>query len=139
MKGLVLVLGLLVAACGSPQQTKQTGGAVFDISPEIVAARVDTLVDIGRANEGETVLYTAAIRNTGTAPLVIKEISTSCGCTSVEYEKQPIAPGTESPISLRLDTRGMWGMQHKLVDIHTSAGDLPFRITLRAEVEQTGN
>jgi LEA14-like dessication related protein len=138
MKGFWLVLAVVLVCC-APQQTKQTGGAVFDISPEIVAGRVDTLVDIGRVREGETVLYTAAIRNTGTTPLVIKEISTSCGCTSVEYEKQPIAPTAESPLSLRLDTRGMWGMQHKLVEIHTSAGDTPFRITLRAEVEQTDN
>ncbi|MDR1671477.1 MAG: DUF1573 domain-containing protein [Alistipes sp.] len=138
-KNIIYALALVMVACGGPAVTRNTGGAVFDISPDILIARTDTLVDIGRVREGETVQYNAHLRNTGSEPLVVKEISTSCGCTSVEYEKRPIAPGTESPFSLRLDTRGMWGTQYKLIEIHTSASPHPYKIAIMAEVEESEN
>jgi hypothetical protein len=103
----------------------------------ILATRADTTINIGTMRSGEVVKYDARIRNTGTEPLVIKRIDTSCGCTSVEYDKQPIPPGGEAEFSFRFDSRGMWGLQHKLVEIATSAGASPFRITVQAEVEET--
>jgi hypothetical protein len=127
---------LLLTACGAPQPTKTAGGAVFDISPEILASRADTLVDIGPMRSGEVVQYDARLRNTGAEPLVIKEISTSCGCTSVEYDKQPIAPGAEGAFSFRFDSRGMWGVQMKLIEIRTSAGQRPYQILVQAEVAE---
>ena len=130
-------LGLLLVACGSRETTKTAGGAVFDISPEIVAMRADTLVDIGTLRSGEVIKYDARLRNAGSEPLVIKNISTSCGCTSVEYGKQPIAPGAEGSFSFRFDSRGMWGVQRKLIEIHTSAGSNPYRVTVQAGVEES--
>ncbi len=57
------------------------------------------MVDIGSVRAGEVIKYDARLRNVGTEPLVVKEISTSCGCTSAEYDKQPIAPGGEGNFS----------------------------------------
>lgn len=34
-----------------------------------------------------------ALTNTGSRPLIIENINTSCGCTSVEYSKEPVRPG----------------------------------------------
>ncbi|MDR2890438.1 MAG: DUF1573 domain-containing protein [Alistipes sp.] len=122
-------------ACDPKPATTTAGGAVFDISPEIVESRKDTLVDIGLVREGEIVQYNAAIRNAGTDPLVITSVETSCGCTEVEYERAPIAPGATGGFSFRFDSRGMWGAQHKLIEIHTSAGRRPYRVVMQAEVE----
>jgi hypothetical protein len=122
--------------CGGGQTTKTTSGAVFDISPAILTARVDTLVDIGVAREGEIVRYDARVRNTGSEPMVIRDIKTSCGCTTSSFDKQPIAPGATAAFSLQLNTRGMWGVQHKLVEILTSASPHPLAIALQANVEQ---
>ena len=33
------------------------------------------------------------LENTGNKPLVIDAVSTSCGCTKVEYDKEPVRPG----------------------------------------------
>lgn len=133
----VFHFSLFVTACGSgPQPTTATGGAVFDISPEILAARADTLVDIGRLRSGEIVRYDARLRNAGTEPIVIKNIRTSCGCTSVEYDGRPVAPGAEGTFSFSFDSRGMYGMQMKLIEIDTSAADRPYRVTVRAEVAE---
>ncbi len=137
MKRIVVAIAALMAvSCGSRQTTVTASGAVFEISPEILASRADTLVDIGRMTAGEVVKYDARIRNTGPEPLVIKRIDTSCGCTSVEYDKEPIPPGGDAAFSFRFDSRGMWGTQHKLVEIETSAAAQRYRITVQAEVEQ---
>ena len=38
--------------------------------------------------------------NTGDAPLIIKEVVTSCGCTASDYAKEPILPGKSSTIKV---------------------------------------
>lgn len=139
MKRLITTITLatlLFAACTGREATKTAGGAVFELSPEILAAKADTLVDIGNIRSGEVVRYDARLRNTGTEPLVIKDVVASCGCTSVEYEKQPIPPGEEGYFSFRLDTRGMWGMQMKTIEIHTSASPGAYRMMVQAEVSE---
>jgi hypothetical protein len=83
---------------------------------------------------GEVVRYDARVRNVGSEPLVITDVSTSCGCTTLEYDKQPIAPGDEGRVSFRFDSGGMSGLQRKLVEIETSAGTRPFKVMLEAEV-----
>ncbi len=132
---LVMAIAVLAVACGGGQAIVSTGeGTVFDISPAIIEARTDTLIDVGKISEGEIVQYNASIRNAGSEPLVIVEVVTSCGCTSVEYEKQPIAPGASAEFSLRFDSSGMRGMQHKLIEINTNASPRGYRIALQAEV-----
>ncbi len=127
---------LLAVACGGRKEASvTTGGAVFGISRELIEARSDTLVDIGRIKAGEVVEYKAAIENRGNEPLVITGIETSCGCTSVEYERAPIEPGERGAFSFRFDSSGMWGMQMKLIEIRTSAGAAPYKIMVRAEVQ----
>ncbi len=133
-----IIIALFAAACAGPQPTTTTGGTVFDISGDILAAKADTLIDIGALRSGEIVRYDARVRNVGLQPLVITAIRTSCGCTSVEYEREPIAPGAEGAFSFRFDSRGMYGTQLKLIEIDTSAGDRPYKITVRAEVADTG-
>jgi hypothetical protein len=137
-RGFLLgLVALVLAACGGSQPSRTAGGAVFDISPEILAAGSDNQIDLGTMRSGETVLYEARIRNVGTEPLVIKGVALSCGCTAIDYEKQPIAPGAEGKLSFRFDSGGMWGTQFKLVEISTSAGSRPFQVMLHAEVEES--
>jgi hypothetical protein len=132
--GALVALATLAGCGGGSKPLRATGGAVFEISPEIIAPGADTLVSLGKMRSGEVVRYDAGIRNTGSEPLVIRNVSTSCGCTTLEYEKQPIAPGAEGRISIRFDSGGMSGMQRKLVEITTSAGPRPFKVMLEAEV-----
>lgn len=130
-----LALPVVFACCGQRATVTAGGeGTVFDISPEILSSRADTLVDIGSIREGEVVQFNAWLRNAGGEPLVVKDVATSCGCTSVDYERQPIAPGGMGRFSMRFDSRGMWGMQLKLIEIRTSAAKRGYQVFLRAEV-----
>lgn len=42
------------------------------------------------------------IRNTGNAPLVIIDVNTSCGCITASFDKQPVKPGDETEIKLKV-------------------------------------
>jgi len=128
----LLFIVLLAACAGGAKTETAREGAIFELSSDVLANRADTLVDLGRLKEGEVVRYDAKIRNVGTEPLVLTDVTSSCGCTAVDYEKQPIQSGAEGALSFRFDSRGMWGTQLKLVEVGTSAGK--YRITVRAEV-----
>ena len=36
---------------------------------------------------------TFTLKNTGTHPLLIKDVLTTCGCTNPQWEKRPVLPG----------------------------------------------
>lgn len=50
-------------------------------------------IDLGKFNYDQEAMTEFVLTNTGDAPLVVADVTTSCGCTSVEYSKEPILPG----------------------------------------------
>lgn len=51
--------------------------------------------------------FSFTIKNTGSVPLLIKEISTSCPCAEVDYADNSIKPGKESSFNVLLDVSKM--------------------------------
>ena len=62
----------------------------------------DTL-RFGRLHSGETARLEAGFCNRGREPLVVVRSESSCGCTSLEYDAQPIMPGGERPLRLYVE------------------------------------
>ena len=91
-------------------------------------------VSLGRLREGEVVVRRFSLHNTGKTPLVILSVETGCGCTEVEFPRQPLLPGERRPFSFSFDSRGFYGWQLKTVTIRTSAGGQPFRLLITADV-----
>ena len=54
-----------------------------------------TSISLGRFNWQKEQKVTFTLKNTGNKPLVVQDINTSCGCTSVSYSKEPVQPGRE--------------------------------------------
>lgn len=53
----------------------------------------ENTLSLGRFNWQEEQKAQFMIYNVGKQPLVINDVTTSCGCTSVDYSKQPVRPG----------------------------------------------
>ena len=53
----------------------------------------EPLISLGRFNWKEERKAIFKIENIGKYPLVINDVTTSCGCTSVDYSKEPVRPG----------------------------------------------
>jgi Protein of unknown function (DUF1573) len=91
---LVSTLLWLVTDCTPPPRPTQTA------APAITTDSSDFYC--GKFKKGDTAKHVFQIRNSGNAPLYIKEVRTSCGCTIVDWSRDTIAPGGLAAISARL-------------------------------------
>jgi hypothetical protein len=60
----------------------------------------ETAHDFGKIPQGRPVTYVFEIVNTGTEPLRLENVQASCGCTTPEWTKDPIAAGAVSQIKV---------------------------------------
>lgn len=70
--------------------------------------------------QGDTVLHTFTVKNTGDKNLIIGNAFGSCGCTVPEYPKDPIVPGAAADIKVRFNSAGKEGEQHKSVTLQVN-------------------
>lgn len=61
---------------------------------------------LGKLKSNESVNIRWRFRNAGDKPLVIENVSASCGCTVPEKPEQPIAPGQEGVIKATFNGSG---------------------------------
>ncbi len=95
--------------------------------------------DFGAIEEGDKVLHVFTFINTGEEPLIINDVKSSCGCTSKEWPKEPIAPGVESQITIEFNSKGKAGKQTKTVTINANTEPNPIRLTIKADVNNASN
>ncbi|GIZ15594.1 DUF1573 domain-containing protein [Capnocytophaga catalasegens] len=62
--------------------------------------------DFGKIKPGTAVETIFKFKNTGDAPLVITDATSSCGCTVPEKPTQPIAPGDSGEIKVHFNGSG---------------------------------
>ncbi len=68
----------------------------------------------------EKVTYAYTFKNSGTEPLIIKEVKTSCGCTKPTYPKEPIAPGETGEVEVTYNSVGKQGGQRATIRVFTN-------------------
>jgi len=60
-------------------------------------------------------------KNTGSKTLVLNKVDASCGCTTPEYTKAPIAPGKSGNIKVTFDPKNRPGPFNKTVTVRSNA------------------
>ena len=95
----------------------------------------ETEHDFGTIEKGVPVEKVFTFTNTGEAPLVITNASSSCGCTIPEYPKnEPIAPGETGEILVKYNASGINAIT-KSVRIITNTEKGTEQLTIKAFVE----
>jgi hypothetical protein len=69
----------------------------------------DTLF-LGKLEEGEILLDSFLVTNTGARPYVIRDVKASCDCTVLRRPTFPLMPGETAAIRVEFDTRGKIGL-----------------------------
>lgn len=87
------------------------------------------IYDFGKIEQGEKVQHTFNFENTGTAPLIISNIKTTCGCTTPKWTKDPIPVGEKGTIEVEFNSNGKSNKQTKPITIFSNTGK-PTVITL---------
>ena len=99
---LLLACGSAFAGCG-PSGDAQKKNRKY---PAVEFENDTYKYDFGKIVRGESVSHVFKFRNTGNAPLVIADVTTSCGCTTPEYTKEPVLPGRYGEVKITFDGEG---------------------------------
>lgn len=95
----------------------------------------ETQHDFGKVKEGSKLNYTFQFQNTGTQPLVIKDVKTSCGCTAAVISEKNIQPGKSGSIKVDFDTSNRQGKTSKIITVVSNDTNEPNKlITILAEI-----
>lgn len=127
-------------SCDNRQQAETSKAVVLEKMPSITFAEKG-IYDFGTLTEGDTVEHTFGFTNTGEFPLIINNITVSCGCTTPEWPREPVAPGAKSSIRVRFNSRGKVGQQNKTITVFAntdpSMTDLQFKALVNAKVDSS--
>ncbi len=77
--------------------------------------------DFGKVKKGPVAEHTFEFVNEGKQPLIVQDVTPSCSCTKVEWDKQPILPGQKGHITLGVKTSELSGSFNKSVYIRSNA------------------
>jgi hypothetical protein len=103
---------------------------VFGASVELI----DEVVRLENVEVGITNRVKFRIKNSGTTPLVIRNVKTSCGCTNAEWEKQPIAAGETTVVhaDIVMDHPGHFA---KTLQVYGNMSNSPLVLSIVGVVE----
>jgi mono/diheme cytochrome c family protein len=90
--------------------------------------------DMGSLTEGRTYRFPLELQNMSGQTLSVERVITSCGCTEVSYQAEPVPAGGVLRLEVTTDTTAKIGRIVKVLDIYTSVADEPFEFVLTAEV-----
>lgn len=92
----VLALLALPTLAAEPSAPAAPAGPKFD-QPDF---------DAGTVTLGTVIHHSFTITNSGAVPLTVKEVKPSCGCTTSDYTRDPIAPGASGQVTLEVHPYG---------------------------------
>ncbi len=123
MKKIVFFLFVSCLALGLQAQEKM---AKIEFKSETV--------DYGEIAQGSDGVRVFEFTNTGNAPLIISQVSSSCGCTIPKKPDGPILPGKTGSIEVKYDTNRV-GFIRKAITV-TSNADTPTKVLkIKGEVK----
>lgn len=127
-------------SCDNRKQSESARATASEKMPKITFAEKG-IHDFGILTEGDTVEHIFKFTNTGEFPLIINNITASCGCTTPEWPREPVAPGATSSVRVRFNSRGKIGEQNKTITVIANTDpamtDLQFRALVNPKADST--
>jgi len=90
--------------------------------------------DFGTINEGQVVEHIFNFTNNGQSPLVISNITASCGCTSPDWTKTPVNPGEKGMVKVVFNSTAKSGAQAPTVTIQANTNPTVTRLRMKGSV-----
>ena len=139
-KGGVISLALLFMFACSGQNGRDTEKALDEENMRHDASNqadivFDTLsYDFGTIIEGEMVVCYFDYENQGKGELVITSVEAGCGCTSPDWNREPLKPGEKDQLKVVFNASGRSGSQLKSVTVVSNALTPRLSLTIKAIV-----
>lgn len=93
----------------------------------------DTVVNLGKIEMSKPQIVTFEFVNNGKAPLMITKVQPSCGCTAVDFSKNPINPGEKGFVktTYNADSQGVF---YKTMTVFSNTPGYSNLLAIRGEV-----
>lgn len=119
----ILACVLMVSTVALAQEQK--GKITFD----------KTTHDFGKVNEEVgKVTFVFEFTNTGDAPVIVSNVSASCGCTVPEWTKEPVLPGKKGSVTVTYSTVGRPGPFVKPLTVINNGDPASIALQIKGEV-----
>lgn len=143
---LALAATGLMAACGN-----QGSSSTHEDATDSIASLGDTttntqdqgliefeesVFDFGKVKEGAVVDHVFKFKNAGKAPVILSQVSASCGCTTPGFTKEPVLPGQTGEIKVSFNSLGQAGTQQKIVTVSSNAENRVTTVQIKGVVEK---
>lgn len=113
---------------------KITGEKQQEEAPLTEIGTFETEFDFGTFPMAEKQEHVFRLKNEGDKLLVIHDVVTSCGCTKVEYRKEPVRPNEEFELKVIYEAEES-GRFNKTLTVYCNAKDSPIRLRIMGSVE----
>jgi hypothetical protein len=125
----LLMAVMILAACKT--ETRQVTADLINFPPSEGSANSNqrlpviefdsTTMRFGTIAIGEKVTHSFKFKNSGKTPLLISQVTPSCGCTTpMDWPKEPILPGEAGQITVEFNSRGFTGVIEKNISVLTN-------------------
>jgi len=121
MKKIIFLSLMLLSFAGFSQEKK----AVIEFKT--------TEINYGEIKKGEDGTRVFEFTNTGDAPLIIKRVKSSCGCTVPSKPTKPIMPGETGKIVVKYDTKRV-GPFRKQITVYSNAKNSVVILKIKGKV-----
>jgi hypothetical protein len=92
-----------------------------------------TTHDYGTVTKGGDGTCEFKFKNTGIEPLILSNVSSSCGCTVPEWPREPILKGKSASIKVKYDTNRI-GQINKTVTVMSNAKEASVQLRIIGSV-----
>lgn len=123
---IIILIALTVSVIGAFAQTDQT-------STQDSIAFDKTEHDYGTITQGADGNCVFSFVNKGKAPLILSNVQASCGCTTPEWTRTPVAPGEKGAIKVKYDTNRV-GSFNKSITVTSNAVNASVVLRIKGNV-----
>ena len=105
-----------------------SGNDIFDEEQETTVI-FDNYLDMGTFDWKKEQMTESVLQNSGRNLLVVEGVSTSCGCITVEFSKEPVQPGENLTLIVKYKAENS-GYFNKTVAVYCNTKDSPIQLKI---------
>lgn len=94
----------------------------------------NSIIDLGKFDWKQEQKTHFTLDNTGSSLLVIIDVITSCGCTSVEYNKEPVRPGNSLELTVHYKADHPEHF-NKTINVYCNSASSPIKLEIKGSAE----
>lgn len=102
--------------------------------PKTIAEATPLEIDFGTFDKSEIKEATIEVKNTGDSPLVIVDVSTTCGCTAATYDKRPAKPGEILRVGIKMTPKDTGFFDEVVTIKYNSINNQPVKVEIKGNV-----